>query len=129
MCFDARGTRGRHRTQLAASPALLSPTQSGTHPAVAINVSKGGMRQCGLGVSPRGPELQVPKGRGACWLRSHFSGPLANISTHTYTHVDIQKCKVTSNSEATLSLLLISTCKKKKEEEQNPFQVVLILTL
>lgn len=40
--LDARGIRGRHRTQLAASPALLSPTHSLTHSTGAINVSKGG---------------------------------------------------------------------------------------
>lgn len=39
-CFDAWGTGGRCRTQLAGGQALLSATHSVTHSAGAINVSK-----------------------------------------------------------------------------------------
>lgn len=56
----------------------------------------------------------------------HMPAQITDILVdHSQTSAHTQ-CKVTSTSEDTHSLLLISTCKK---EEQNPFQVVLILTL
>lgn len=108
-CFDAWGTGGRRRTQLAGGQALLSATHSVTHSAGAINVSKKKKkvqmgRTVGRGVGLRGPDQPVSKVRTAASFTALIQMLQCTFQRHAFSASQLKMQKTKSGIQSKLSL-------------------------
>lgn len=107
-CFDAWGTGGRRRTQLAGGQAPLSATHSVTHSAGAINVSKKKSVHMGCtvgrGVGLRGPDQPVSKVRTAASFTARIQMLQCTFQRHAFSASQLKMQKTKSGIQSKLSL-------------------------